>query len=233
MKALITGASKGIGLAIAKRMAKEKIELILTSRNAIELESVKSEIQDEYHNLRIDCYTADLSHKQDIEKLASEIYNHHSEINILVNNAGTYLRGNINDADDGMLEKLMATNLYSAFHLTRLMLPLLRKRTPGYIFNMSSIAGLEPYSGGHLYCISKFALTGFSQCLREELMQDGIKVCTIYPGATWSDSWKGADLPIDRIMQASDIAEAIAAQLKMSPSAVIEEILLRPQLGDL
>lgn len=233
MKALVTGASKGIGLAIAKRLAKENIELILTSRNAIELESVKSEIQEEYHNLRIDCYTADLSYKPDIEKLAAEILNHHGEINILVNNAGTYLRGNIRDADNGMLEKLMDTNLYSAYHLTRLMLPLLRKHTPGYIFNMSSIAGLEPYPGGHIYCISKYAMTGFSQCLREELMQDGIKVCTIYPGATWSDSWKGADLPKDRIMQASDIAEAIAAQLKMSPSAVIEEIILRPQLGDL
>lgn len=74
---------------------------------------------------------------------------------------------------------------------------------------------------------------GFSKCLRQELKESGIKVISVLPGATWTDSWKGVDLPNERLMQADDIGIMMAASLKLSPSAVVEDIILRPQLGDL
>ena len=233
MTALITGASKGIGYAIAKRLASEGIDLILNARNTIELESVKSELLEVNPAIKVSCCAADLSDKDKVSILANYVTDNFQSLDILINNAGVFLSGEIQTADEGLLERMMNTNLYSAFHLTRALIPLLKSNTVSNIFNICSIAGLQPYKGGSLYCISKFAMNGFSLCLRNELKNDGVKVCTIYPGATWSDSWKGADLDESRIMQASDIAEAISAVLKLSPSAVIEEIVIRPQLGDL
>jgi short-subunit dehydrogenase len=103
----------------------------------------------------------------------------------------------------------------------------------GHIINMCSIASLDAYPNGSSYCISKFALYGFSKCLREELKTSGIRVTSILPGAAWSDSWKGAELPVDRLMQSNDVAKAVLCAIELSPAAVLEEIILRPQLGDL
>jgi len=98
---------------------------------------------------------------------------------------------------------------------------------------MCSVASLIAYPNGGSYSISKFALLGFSKVLREELKEFGIKVTSIMPGATWSNSWAGVDLPKDRLMMANDVAQVILSAIKMSDSAVIEDIVLRPQLGDL
>jgi len=103
----------------------------------------------------------------------------------------------------------------------------------GHIFNMCSIASITAYPNGGSYSISKFALLGFSKVLREELKDKNIKVTSIMPGATWSASWAGVDLPESRLMQATDIAKIVWSALEMSPSAVIEDIVIRPQLGDL
>ena len=153
--------------------------------------------------------------------------------NILVNNAGVFLPGEIVNEEDGALEKMIDTNLYSAYHLTRALLPEMINYGGGHIFNMCSIASFMAYPNGGSYSISKFALLGFSKVLREELKGKGIKVTSVMPGATWSASWEGVDLPESRLMQPTDIAKVIWNALEMSPSTVIEDIVLRPQLGDL
>jgi short-subunit dehydrogenase len=131
------------------------------------------------------------------------------------------------------LETLMEVNLYSAYYLTRAVLPLMLPQRAGHIFNMCSIASIIAYPNGGSYTISKFALLGFSKSLREEMKPKGIKVTAILPGATWTDSWRGADFPENRLMQASDIAKAVWAAYQMSGAAVVEELVIRPQLGDL
>jgi short-subunit dehydrogenase len=103
----------------------------------------------------------------------------------------------------------------------------------GHIFNMCSVAGLKAYPGGGAYSVSKFALEGFTQNLRLELMTQGIKVTAIQAGATMSDSWAGSDIPAERMMRADDVATAIWSAYQLSPQSVVESILLRPQLGDL
>lgn len=106
-------------------------------------------------------------------------------------------------------------------------------RRQGHIFNMCSIASLQAYHNGGSYSISKFALMGFSKNLREELKQYNIKVTAVYPGAVMTESWSGFDNTTQRIMEADDIAAMIVAATKLSPQAVVEDIIIRPQLGDL
>jgi short-subunit dehydrogenase len=107
------------------------------------------------------------------------------------------------------------------------------KAKKGHIFNICSIASLQAYPQGGSYSISKYALLGFSTNLRLELKDKGIKVTAVCPGATYTNSWKGSGVPEDRIMEADDIAKMIYAATQLSPQAVVEDIVLRPQLGDL
>jgi short-subunit dehydrogenase len=103
----------------------------------------------------------------------------------------------------------------------------------GHIFNIASIAALQAYPGGGSYGISKFALDGFSKNLRHEMKEQGIKVTVVYPGATYTDSWKSSGISADRFMKAEDIAHMIYAASQLSPQACVEEIVIRPQLGDI
>ena len=106
-------------------------------------------------------------------------------------------------------------------------------RRQGHIFMMCSTASITAYTNGGSYCISKFALLGLSRVLREEVKESGVRVTAILPGATLTASWEGADLPPDRFMQATDVADAVWTACALPKTAVIEEILLRPQLGDI
>ncbi|MFT5385107.1 MAG: short-subunit dehydrogenase, partial [Saprospiraceae bacterium] len=141
--------------------------------------------------------------------------------------------GEIHNEEDGKLESMIETNLYSAYYLTRALLPQMLPYKKGHIFNMCSVASILAYPNGGSYSISKFALLGFSKVLREEMKDKGIKVTSILPGVTWSNAWAGVDLPTERLIQADDIAIAVMSASKMSPAAVVEEIIIRPQLGDL
>jgi short-subunit dehydrogenase len=155
------------------------------------------------------------------------------EPDILINNAGTFQPGHVNDEPEDQLEDMLHVNLFSAYHLTRILLPSMMKRKSGHIFNISSIAGLQAYPNGGSYSISKFALTGFSKNLREELKPYSIKVTCIYPGAVYTDSWAGSGVKPDRIMRPSDIADTIVQISKLSPQALVEELVIRPLAGDL
>ncbi|MBK9270825.1 MAG: SDR family oxidoreductase [Saprospiraceae bacterium] len=233
MKALITGAGKGIGKAIAFKLAKDGLDLVLTSRNRYELEELKNKLHTSAPKIQIDLMVSDLSQQDEIQKLIFHIRTAHSDLSVLINNAGVFTPGTIADGEEMILKEMMSVNFYAPFYLTRGLLSIFLEQKKGHIINICSIAGLDPYPRAGMYCISKFAMQGFSRCLRDELKDKGIKVCTIYPGATWSNSWEGSELPESRIMQASDVAEVVSSAIKLSPNAVMEEIVLRPQLGDL
>ena len=232
MNAVITGGTKGIGRAIADLLASKGINLFICSRNESDLQEMKSTIEE---NSKSKVYTAvvDMSIKAEVQAFAVNILNEVEQIDILINNAGLFIPGALAEEEDGALEQMINTNLYSAYYLTRALLPGMKNQGHGHIFNMCSIASKIAYPNGGSYSISKFALLGFSKVLREELKSNGVKVTSILPGATWSNSWAGVDLPRERLMEAEDIAIATWGALQMSPSAVVEEIVLRPQLGDL
>lgn len=229
---VVTGASKGIGKAIAQQFAAEGCTVLLCARNAATLQNCVAELKSQHALAGIEGFVADLSVKAQLQDFAQWCLQKGTP-DILVNNAGTYLPGNIRDEAESNLEHMMSTNFYSAYYLTRLLLPPMLHAGSGHIFNICSIAALQAYDGGGSYSISKFALDGFSTNLRHELKQTGIKVTTVYPGAVLTDSWGNFDNSNNRIMEASDVASMILTASKLSPQAVVEEIVLRPQLGDL
>jgi len=233
MNAIITGATKGIGKAITEAFAAEGFHLALCSRSQADLEAYRDDLRSRYPQQEVLIKATDMREKEQVLAFADFIKGQWQEVEVLVNNAGIFLPGAVSEEADGLLEQQIETNLYSAYHLTRAILPIMLPQKRGYIFNMCSIASFMAYPNGGSYSISKFALLGFSKVLRAELLDKGIRVSAIMPGGTWSNSWAGVDLPEDRLMKAEDIAIAVMAAYKMSPSAVVEEIILRPQLGDL
>lgn len=232
MNIVITGAARGIGKAIAEAFAAEGNVLFLCARNAETLNSAALEIKNTNPTGTVHTFIADLS----VQTEALSFANFCLQIavpDVLVNNAGGFVPGNILDEEDGNLEKMIANNLYSAYYITRALVPAMKQKGTGHIFNICSIAAKKAYDGGGSYSISKFAMDGFSQNIRHELKQYGVKVTTVYPGAVFTDSWAGFDNSTNRIMEADDVAKSVLAATKLSAAAVIEEILLRPQLGDL
>ena len=233
MNAIITGATKGIGRAIAEKLATKGFDLCICSRNGDDLQAAEVALKKINPSIRVFTFKADLGVKSQTLDFANFCLLSFEKIDVLINNAGLYIGGEVVTEEDGALEKMIETNLYSAYHLTRKLLGNMIENQSGYIINMASVASLLAYPNGGSYSISKFALRGFSMVLREELKSKGIKVTTVMPGATWSNSWVGVDLPQARLMQATDIAEAVWSLFEMSPAAVVEELILRPQLGDL
>ncbi|HAK76618.1 MAG TPA: short-chain dehydrogenase, partial [Runella sp.] len=154
-------------------------------------------------------------------------------IAVLVNNTGLFAPGQIHNEPEGTLESMIDTNLYSAYYLTRGVIEKMISAKKGHIFNICSTASITAYTNGGSYCISKFALYGMTKVLREELKPHGLKVTAILPGATLTASWEGVELPKERFIQARDVAESIWSAYNLTPGAVVEEILIRPQLGDI
>jgi short-subunit dehydrogenase len=235
MNIVITGASKGLGKAMAVEFAGDKQghHLFLCARHKDELELTGKELQGRFPRTAIHTKTCDVGDKISLQEFAAWINSLTGTIDILINNAGIYLPGSAYGEADGNLEKLMEVNTYSAYHLTRLLLPGMMAAKKGHIFNICSIASLNAYPNGGAYGISKYAMYGFSKNLREEMKPHGIKVTHVLPGAAFTDSWSGSDIDPKRIMEASDIAKMLYAAAHLSPQACVEEIILRPQLGDL
>jgi short-subunit dehydrogenase len=235
MNIVITGASKGLGKAIAAAFAADKQghSFFLCARNEKELERSGNELKERFPQNNIHTKTCDVADKTALQEFVKWINGIADKVDILVNNAGIYLPGSAYGEDDGMLEKMMTVNTYSAYYLSRLILPGMIKAKGGHVFNICSIASLQAYPNGGAYSISKFAMYGFSKNLREEMKPHGIKVTHVLPGAAFTDSWSGSGVDPKRIMEAADIAKMVYAAAQLSPQACVEEIILRPQLGDL
>jgi short-subunit dehydrogenase len=232
MNIIVTGASMGIGKAIAAKFAAEGNTLLLCSRGQKRLYDTVDELQTANPHSIIKGMSCDLANQQEVIAFAEWCLKQGTP-SILINNAGQFLPGSIHEEAEGILEQMIQTNLYSAYYLTRSVLPTMIQKGSGHIFNICSIASLNAYANGGSYSISKFALLGFSKNLREELKPKGIKVTAVMPGATLSASWDGFDIDPNRIMEVNDVAEMILAASKLSPMAVVEDIVMRPQLGDL
>ncbi|HUH75031.1 MAG TPA: SDR family oxidoreductase [Chitinophagales bacterium] len=233
MNIIITGASKGIGKALALKFAENGHHLAICARSLEPLEELEKELLNISPDSQVISMTADVSVKSEVKKFADKILESWNKIDIIINNAGFFIPGAIKDEDDENLPKMINTNLYSAYYLTKFLLPSMIESKSGHIFNICSIASFTAYPQGGSYAISKFAMLGFSKCLREELKPHNIKVTAVMPGATLTDSWKGVELPEERFIPAEDIASIIYNTTLLSDRTVVEDIVIRPQLGDL
>jgi short-subunit dehydrogenase len=237
MNVIITGASKGIGKAIAEIFAANGHNLFLCSRGELALYKTVEELMTKFPDITIKAKPFDLSKKEEAIAFGNWCLSF-AVPDILVNNAGIFEPGNVHNEPDGFLESQMAANVYSAYHVSRTLLPKMMERPStdsgrGHIFNMCSIASLHAYSNGGAYSVSKYALHGFSKNLREEMKPFNIKVTSVFPGAVFTDTWGNFDNSSHRMMEANDIAKMIYAATQLSPAACVEDIVMRPQLGDL
>ncbi len=159
MNIVITGAGKGMGKSMAEKFAVDGNNLFICARNENELAQVKAELELK-HNCKVYYFATDLSEKKSAQEFGNWLLQHISHIDILINNAGQFIPGSINNEEEGLLEKMIAINLYAAYHVTRVLLPVMMKKKQGHIFNICSIASLQAYANGGSYSISKFALMG-------------------------------------------------------------------------
>jgi short-subunit dehydrogenase len=229
---IITGASRGLGKAMAEIFAANGNNLYITGMHETRLYKTMEELLNKYPLVTIKGKPFDLHIKKQVQEFGAWCLENCTP-DILINNAGSFAGANVYNEEDGVLEEMIETNLYSAYHLTRVIVPTMIKNKSGHIFNMSSIAGLKAYPGGGSYSISKYALRGFSVNLREELRSSNIKVTTVFPGAAYTDSWASTGMDKKRFMEAEDIAKMVYAASQLSQQACVEDIILRPQLGDI
>ena len=230
---IITGASKGIGRAIALHFAKNGYAIAACARTEKDIKALEAEVKALAPDMPHVLSTCDMSDREQIVAFAQQVRAAWDHVHILVNNAGTFLPGQVINEAEGTLEKLIETNLYSAYHTTRQFVGDMIRDRRGHIFNMCSVASIGAYHNGGSYSISKFALLGLSKALREELKPHAVKVTSLIPGATYTDSWSGAGIEESRFMKAEDIAQTVWDIYHLSKNTVVEEVLLRPVLGDI
>lgn len=219
---VVTGGTKGIGRAIVDKFANEGFKVLTCART-----------EDDNLPENVHFFKADMSKKVEVLAFADFVKATVNQVDILVNNTGFFLPGQIHNEQEGTLEAMIETNLYSAYYLTRALVSEMIERKEGYIFNICSTASITAYTNGGSYCISKFAMLGMSKVLREELKPHHVRVTSILPGATLTNSWAGVELPAERFIAPEDIAQVVWTAHSLPDSTVLEEILMRPMLGDL
>lgn len=231
MNVLITGATKGIGKAIAINMASNGCSLALCARNSDDLEALKAEILALYPKQKIVIKAADCSKKEEVLAFADFSLSQLGQIDILINNVGLFTPSFILDEQIDVLEQHMKTNLFAAYYLYKKLAPMMKDRQHGFIFNICSVASIESIVNAGTYCVTKAALLSLNDIMREEMMDHQVKVTAILPGATLTNSWQGTNLSPDRFIQPEDVAIAIQDALKMSKGANVDRILIKPTKG--
>jgi short-subunit dehydrogenase len=230
---LVTGGTKGIGRAIIERFAADGFHIITCARTESDLKALKLHIEQKYTFSKVYYQVADIGDPLAVDGFLNYVRSLKVKIDVLVNNAGVFIPGKITEEENTALQFMLDNHLLSAYRITKGLVDDMIKRKAGHIFMMCSTASITPYINGGSYCIAKFALYGMAKVLREELKKHDVKVTAILPGATLTASWEGVDLPPQRFMKPEDVACAVNSAYGMSPGTVVEEILIRPQLGDI
>lgn len=233
MNIVISGVSRGIGKAIALVCLKNGHKVIGCSISKENIEKITNELKQLELLANFHGSIADLSKRDEVVQFVNFIAEKVSHVDVLINNAGVFIPGSIIEENDDTLLQLLNTNLMSAYYLSKALMPNFIQHQAGLIINICSVAALHGYPSGGSYAISKHALLGFSRSLREELKTKNIKVTAIHPGATLTDSWNGVDLPKERFIPTDDIAALVYSIMQLSKNSVIEEVIIRPQLGDI
>ena len=231
---LVTGASQGIGAAIAVAFAAEygqTARLSLVARNEARLTAVARDCAE--RRATAEPFGCDVTDDAAVEALAERVTELFGPVDVLVNNAGRFTPGGLADTTPAAFREALGTNLTSAFLVTRAFLPAMVARGSGRVLMMGSVASIRGYAGGLAYGAAKHGLLGLARALREETKGSGVGVTVLLPGATVSPSWDGSGVDAARMMPAEDIARVAVEVAGLSGRTVVEEILIRPDAGDL
>ena len=231
-KVLITGGSRGIGKAIAQQLAEASHEILLVSRNQQTLKETAEKIASTT-SAEVKYFVSDVGIPLELEALHNFCKESEFYPDVLVLNAGIFIEGSLTEAPIEDFEETLNVNFMSIYRTVNLFMDYLCKHPSPKIILIGSTAAYEPYPIGPLYGVVKWALRGYAINLRKELMSKGVAVTFISPGGTLTDLWEGEDLPENRLLEPSDIGKLVATILTLSDQAVVEELVVRPMLGDI
>ncbi|WDF54564.1 SDR family oxidoreductase [Mucilaginibacter sp. KACC 22063] len=231
--ALITGATKGIGHAIALAFAKEGINLAICSRNIKDLQQTREQLLAVNPHITVSATVADASIKQQLLQFAQQAEKELGSISVIVNNVGTFIPSSILDDTEDTFDTQMNTNLRPGYELYRYFGKKLMAAKEGHIFNICSVAALSPVVTAGTYSVTKAAVYSLSNIMRLEMQQYGIKVTSVIPGSTITASWDGVEVDKSRFVLPEDVAAAIVTIYKMSTGANVDEIIIKPVFGQL
>ena len=225
--ALVTGGSRGIGFGIAEALVGEGVRVAITGRNAKALADAKRRL--EADGGLVETLAIDVRDHDAVAKGVETVVSRLGGLNIVINNAGLGTFANVAEMTPAQWAEVIDTNLTGVFNVCSAAIPQLRARGGGYIINISSLAGKNPFVGGAAYCASKAGLNAFSEVLMQEVRHENIKVTTIAPGSVATafssgDEKKGADWKI----APSDVAGVVLGLLRMEPRSLASYIELRP-----
>jgi 3-oxoacyl-[acyl-carrier protein] reductase len=224
--ALVTGGSRGIGRAIALRLASLGAGIAICGRDTNALEASATELRKQTG--RVFSRIADIARSDDVASLVDKTQAALGPISILVNNAGIGMFGPVHEKSEADFDKTLDTNLKGVFLVSRAVVPHMIRRGGGDIVNISSLAGKNVFAGGGLYCASKWALQGLSGCMAEELREHGIRVSVVCPGSVFTEfAGRGPKDPT-KVLAARDVAHAVAMIVTQGPQSFLSEVHLRP-----
>lgn len=225
--AIVTGASRGIGRALAIGLAEAGYRLALVARDEGALNGVQAEIRDIGPGMAASCHPLDVTDAAAVRDLVSSLAAGHEAIDVLVNNAGQFRPGSI-EADIEDLDAVVGTNLKGAFLMLKAVVPVMKAQKRGHIINLSSITGKWGYAGYGIYAASKFALQGLTESLYKELLDHGVKVTAICPNwvATEMAVAAGGTLPPEDMIQLDDLVRTVSWLLSLSKAACPREVVI-------
>lgn len=219
-------------MAVAEALATEpEAHVALIARNAANLNQVAGRCR--AIGAKATIFPCDVTDAAAVAVMGAAVQDEIGVPDLVVNNAGLFKPGSLYDTGIDAFRAQIDVNLISAFLVTRVFLDGMTARGSGMFVFMASVASLRAYPGGSAYCAAKHGLLGLARSVREETRDKGLRVTTLLPGATFTPSWEGVDLPEERFMPASDIAQVVLDAYHLSGRSVVEEIVIRPQLGDL
>ena len=231
--ALVTGASRGIGCAIARALLDEGAHTFLVSRRREAVRKLAAAWN--AAGGRAEALSADVTREREVNRLIARVKKRSGRLDILINNAGVFTYKPFGKTTLEDWRSNIDTNLTGTFLCTRAALPLLKRKRGGHILNVISVAGREAYENCSAYCASKFGALGLSRVLAEELRPFGIRVTAILPGPVRTKMIQklGLRVPKGRILEPEDVARTVVEALTQPQRASLEEIVLRPARGSL
>lgn len=224
--AIITGASKGIGKAIALGLGKLNYQTVLIGRNLVDLNEVANEIT-KAGGPEPGSFPINITNSGKVKKTVAEIVGKFGQIDILVNNAGIHYNGTL-EIPEQDFKKMLDTNLTAQFVMLQEVVPVMQKQKSGYIFNVASRSAKVGFAGSGAYCASKFGLLGLNESLYRELTPQGIKVTALCPAWVNTSMAQNAGTPLqpEEMIQPEDLFKTIRWLLELSPGACVKEVVI-------
>jgi len=226
MNAVITGATKGIGEAIAVKLAESGYDLVLLARNLTDLNQLKNKLSNGKNNILV--YAVDCSIKEEVYGFLNTVEKDFGYTDVLVNNVGMFLPGTMLDEADEVFEQQQHLNINASYYFSKFFGKLMRKQQHGHIFNICSVASKTNVENGGSYSVTKAAMLSLNHVLRKELAAYNVKVTAFLPGSTKTASWDGTTIPDEKFVQPKDIADTLFTILNLSKGVNVDEVLMVP-----